>query len=299
MLKINKTIVFILLAVVILVSGVLFVYFFIYKTPQRVVKDMQNKMTNIKTVHYKSNNNITADIEESNAKLVLNIEGDSDKRDDNNPKDFLKLAVGGDYLLFSLDTEAEIKSLNKDLFFKINKVPNISGLYFGSLDFVNKWAKTEISNPNKGEEVSNLIKDPDLFKKEIKVLKSEKIEGVGTFHYKVLINRDSLLKFVNDNIEDTIFTPQEASDIKKSVNTLDDVPAEIWIGKRNNYLYKIKGNISLDISSKKIAIDFSIVFTNFDQDLKIEAPAKFEPAEKVFSGLLGDLQKLQTQNIPG
>jgi len=282
---------------IILVLIAVFSYFYIYRTPRRIIKDMQGKMSNIKTIHHKTKIEISGNVEGVNTNLKLDLEGNSDKGNKEYPKNSFTLNTEGDLSVFSLDSDLEFRSFGNELYLKVSKFPNISALYGDSFNILNRWAKTDIQGQNNsGDSLSELLRDDNLFK-DIKPLKSEKVTGVNTYHYRVIVNKESLSKIFSDQSVGSILTYKELENFKNFVYSLSDSPLDIWVGKRDSYLYKLSGSISQENEETKTMIKFSSVFGSFNQPVSIDLPEKSEPLETVFGSFVETFKKLQAAPI--
>ncbi len=67
-----------------------------------------------------------------------------------------------------------------------------------------------------------------------------------------------------------------------------EVTGEVWIGKRDKFLYKFSGEKNLDLSQfteeKKGTVigKLNIDFSNFNQPITVEPPQEFKSIEEIF-----------------
>jgi len=253
----------ILFGILLLIGGIVLGYFLIFKNPRKIISNMQQKMSQVRIIHHSTNLEIKSKIEGVDTKIDIVFEGDIDESNEKYPKYSLRVNTGGDFSMFSLNGELEARSLGSELYVKLNKVPNILALYGDSSNILNRWGKVSVSdrqgsNNNFGE----LLKDQNLFG-EIQKLRSEKIVGVDTYHYKVTLSKEALSKLSLDQSVISVLTAQEVDGFKKFIDSLVSSPLEIWVGKRDGYLYKLAGSISEGSNEDMVTIKFSSILNNF------------------------------------
>lgn len=156
----------------------------------------------------------------------------------------------------------------------------------------------------------------DLFK--VKETFSDKtIEGMGVYHYGVSLDKEGVKKIIPEIIEiyeDPIFEilkdqqgamfasmirgewVSSKKDILEELNrgidsffeAVGDISAELWIGKEDYYLYKIKLEKAVDISEMipgeagGISFGFDFNSYNFNQPITIEAPQEYKTFDEIF-----------------
>jgi len=155
-------------------------------------------------------------------------------------------------------------------------------------------------------------------------LKDEKIDKIKVYHYIVALNKEEIKKLISEimgiyydmTFEAMIevipeqFKPspeeierekQEAiKDLKRNLDEffekIGEIEGEVWIDKKDNLLYKIKGEKEIDLSKfeektqGRISIKFEMDFSNFNQPVKIEAPKEYKTLEEIFGGSLIEIQ---------
>ena len=158
-----------------------------------------------------------------------------------------------------------------------------------------------------------------LKNKKLYIVKREfpdkEIWGEKTFHYLVALNKEEIKKLMPELFEilwkyylepqfemmmPMLLPSEQPAEPKEEVRTeflktvneflekISEIQAELWIGKKDYLLYKIKGEKEIDLSKfeetmkGKIIAKLNIDFSNFNQPLKIEAPAEYKTLEKIF-----------------
>ena len=82
------------------------------------------------------------------------------------------------------------------------------------------------------------------------------------------------------DIMDKIFNEEELKKrIKEFLDKVGEIEIEYWIGKKDLLLYQLKGKTK----GERIAINFSIQYSNFDQPFKIEVPSEYKSLEEILT----------------
>jgi hypothetical protein len=252
----------------------------------------------------------------------------TDNTDKENPKTEgnYSLSLGAEGMEISL--AGEIKTIGEDIYLKVTSLPPLPFLGETFTKLKNQWVKIEkeklmeISGQKKEEveketkrylnfleEIKNLLWGREIFEVK-KNLGEEKIDNARAYHYLIKVNRDELKKLIPELIEKTNeYLQEEKQGISQEElqKFLEDFPQkfdqiydkigeisfEVWIGKRDNYLRKIKGAKEVDlglfeelkdysaIKNAKIKIGFDVRFSEFNQKVKIEAPKDFKLIDEV------------------
>jgi hypothetical protein len=201
---------------------------------------------------------------------------------------------------------------------------NIAGLK-------NQWIKIDEENtknllnslglPFTPESEEDKIKEKEIVEKFQTILKNKKLylvkkefsnEKIGkerVYHYAVILNKEEIKELFPELLKTLIEMTQSDSlpaEIdwqefqKESSTKLDeffqktgDFEAEIWIGKKDFYLYKVKMEKEFNWLENEIkmtmAIRFDIAFSNFNQPLKIEPPKDYKILEELFTPVFNPL----------
>ena len=153
----------------------------------------------------------------------------------------------------------------------------------------------------------------------VEVLADEEIEGVLVHHYRVALDKEGVkivIPELIDIFEEPVFTILEDQQGERAVEEakiewqeakaemlagldegvdelfekIGELSAELWIGKEDYYLNKIKTDKSIDFSdgwsSVLISFGFDLDFSNFDQPMTIEAPAEYKGIDEIFLPIL-------------
>lgn len=130
-----------------------------------------------------------------------------------------------------------------------------------------------------------------------------KIKNQKVYHYSVALNKEEIKKLIPEFYKILIETyplgplPTEeewkefqerfSEEFDKFFQKIGDIEGEIWIGKKDLYLYKIKGEKEIDLAKLdptakgKISIKFDLDSSKFNQPVQIEAPKEFKTLEEI------------------
>lgn len=134
------------------------------------------------------------------------------------------------------------------------------------------------------------LKDKQFYmlKKE---LADEKIADIKTYHYLVNLNQEKVKEIIDllkiseefTNLAGTQISKEDTKKVTneeflKGLEELGDKPAEIWISKKDNYLYKFKlGGGDNDF------IKLEVEFSNFNKPIDIQEPIDYKSLEEVLA----------------
>lgn len=159
------------------------------------------------------------------------------------------------------------------------------------------------------QKFQTLLKDKKLYivKREFP---DKEIRGVKTYHYLVALNKEEIKKIIpgifeilweyfppsNPGFPMTPPVPGKEEILTEILEAFDEffekvgeITAQLWIGKKDFYLYKIKGEKEIDLAKidlkakGKIIIKIEMDFSNFNQPVKIEEPEEYKLLEEIFS----------------
>lgn len=89
-------------------------------------------------------------------------------------------------------------------------------------------------------------------------------------------------------------------ELDEFLEKMKEITFELWIGKRDFYLYRIKFDQIIDIAEfipeefllekpeerLKLVLGFDVYYSNFNQPLKIEPPEEYKTLEEIFSPMI-------------
>ena len=253
--------------------------------PEKVLARMTDKMSEVESMKTKMT------IEADKVTFVMDIQTSGDIDDyvgkgsfQINIDDGLPISIGGEYI-----------EINRESFFRINKLPDLSLLGL-DLSFLNDtWIKSE----NQAEEVDQALIDKiseALKGKEILVIEeelpNEEVNGKKAFHFKVGINEEVIRESLKDIIIDLYIESLDSSplaipiesdeEIDKAMDEMIDLigklDIDIWVGRRDYLPYKIEVN--------KDQFMLRTEFSEFDEPVEVEAPGSFKTLEEIMEMLM-------------
>lgn len=77
--------------------------------------------------------------------------------------------------------------------------------------------------------------------------------------------------------------------LKESLNKIGEVNVELWIGKKDYFLYKIKGEKTFNLSQfeeemeGEISLGLNLEYSKFNQPVKIEPPTEYKELEEILT----------------
>jgi hypothetical protein len=138
-------------------------------------------------------------------------------------------------------------------------------------------------------------------------LPDEKIDETKVYHYLVSLNKEEILNIIPEIgkvIEETMWreygiAPTKEK-IKEVLDKVGEIEGEIWIGKKDYLLYRLKGEKSIDLSKfdekGTVSIKFNLENSQFNQPVKIEAPSEYKDLAEVLAPLFGEESRLKAKD---
>ncbi len=290
---------------------------------EKNVEKMIDRMMEVKTMHSDMEVGIEMtdkDINGDGLKLIVFSKGDSNSTDAENPKssgDFnIVVATGG----IEFNLAGQEKTLNEnESYFKIDTIPMIPDFVdtptlFGiDIDEIQgKWIKSGQDDSSQMGDIDELMELSENFQEKIKeiigkekayyvkeTLNSEKIGGQSMYHYVLSPNKEIINEIFLEYVEMmfgysgetlSLDEKQEAEkDTNKFLEKIGDIDVEAWIGKRDNYLYRIKFEKEINAemidedAQGKLIVKFDMNMSDFNKPVMVEAPTDFIE----FNDLLG------------
>ncbi|MGB9743358.1 MAG: DUF6612 family protein [Minisyncoccales bacterium] len=163
------------------------------------------------------------------------------------------------------------------------------------------------------KDLIELLKDKQLYLVS-QVLPIEEINGKKNYHYVIVLNREELIKlapdfsnllnqYILDLIEDSPMpiSAEEKAEMEETlkeklpqgltefVNQVSQMPIELWIGKKDSYLYRLKTEQLIDITAgnqkQTLLVKININFSNFNQPVNIAIPQEVKPIDELLREL--------------
>ena len=128
------------------------------------------------------------------------------------------------------------------------------------------------------------------------------------------LNKEEVKKIIPEILdivgekEEMLTGPESQEELQEKINQFFDkigeIMAEVWIGKKDFYLYKLDFEKEVDLSKFEkttegtIAIKFVTEFDKFNQPIEIAAPEEFKTIKEILTpreGLFGPLEEARTK----
>ena len=335
--KFSKKFLLISFLIILIVAGSVFAayHFYFQRTPQRIVRTMVRNMRDVKSFHYETNLTIKSDVpmnslfgnpssNSSIQKVTANLDASGSLNNFDKPQfsSIFDLKLGQESIKISL-AKGEIRGLDKTLYFRFNQL-----LQFGifNLDRLeNKWFKVDLNEYQANEKVNidynklldnienklslkqkkeleNLIEETNFFI-ITNVLPDENVNGVNTHHYDYRLNgiafRDFLSK-AKDILHGNNLSPKEELQLNKMLAQLSNVKGELWIGTKDNLLYKLIVNYDFVLDhGKNIKTQMKAVIelSQFNKHVNITVPKEAQSL-KTFANLIPSFSNLSQTTTP-
>jgi hypothetical protein len=127
---------------------------------------------------------------------------------------------------------------------------------------------------------------------EAEVAGSEEINGVQTTQYRVTFDEGGIQLFAEQaaNITGEEFTEEDREELIETVRKMNDGNPMMWIGDNDNLLYRFTVSPALQEEGEaEQRADVSLEFSNFGEDVDVEAPESSQSAEELFSSMFGGM----------
>ena len=305
-------------------------------SPEKVMAKMAEKAKEIKTL----NSNILAEINIKNSSVfgaTINLIGSADNTDPQNLKSegTINLSAAAEGVQFSGGLEA--KQINGVSYIKLTNLPATPMLQpilmLMGIDLEqtkNQWIKIDKDSIKKlsgttteeleqPQETANQESPPILKKIEELVqnkkfysvkeeMPDESIKGTDVYHYVVVLNKKELKGLLQELLP-TFGTEQGVSfeqekfekDFDEFAEKIGELDAELWIGKKDYYLYRLQIEKDIDLANfnpsaqGQVSLKIDTAFSNFNKSLSIEAPANAKGLEEIFGPLMERI-RIQAEN---
>lgn len=277
----KKPIAIILVILILIIGGICFAYYY-SKEPLLVLAKTLDATQNVKSMETESELKITLDdvllnaLEPGGQNMPIEKEYNIKSNFGFDYSDITNIKIKESVSLLDDNINAEFSFINRALYGKINKLDIDTAQYGYPMDqtvkdqFIGKWIKiTDLTKDalysdledsvQKGEvtkiETIALIKNHPKIIKTVKRLSSEKISGVATHHYKLEVDKNeivnALAEYATSKSGEQAQT-EEINALKENLNKYVSINNfEIWIGKKDNLVYKI----ALDVELKGLATE--------------------------------------------
>lgn len=291
--------------------------------PEKQLQKMFWEMNKIKTFNMAGELSVEGRDTEM-VKFAIKLNADIDQTDKENPKSSsdLKITItSGGYQITSV---IKTISLGQESYFKIESIPFPYSLFLPKdwikvseeiIENLGLPAKTE-EQKKKTQELTekliNLLKNKKLILVK-ELLPNEKINETDNYHYVIVLNKEEWIKLVPDfsnllqeyilgSIGNYPLTEEKKTEaeaklkeeipqkLTELIDKVSEIPIEIWFGKKDTRLYRIKIEhlivVPSETQEQTILFKAQIDFSKFNQVLTITAPAEFKPLDEVLKDIL-------------
>lgn len=131
-------------------------------------------------------------------------------------------------------------------------------------------------------------------------LPDEKINGVKNYHYLVALNNEEVKKLIPEILkiggksDESPFDPFDIEETFKEkfdefLSKVGEIKADVWIGKKDLYLYKLRLEKEIDASQfdakekGMVKIKFLTEMSNFNKPVEISEPPEFKTFKEIFT----------------
>jgi hypothetical protein len=303
--------------VLLLAGGAFAAYYFMPPSPEKIIKSADLNFSTVKTFDYSGS--IVADITApsglfsldtllqgapvastdkriagtSDTKFSIDFNGSADVTDVNHPKSDVNLNFNYSLFTFGL----EFRLIDKIFYLKVNQLPKIPDMDLSS--YANIWIKVDPEAVAKqygvGLDLQN--KTPDLtagqkkqiedltmnahFVNKITKLADDTIDGVTTYHFALTIDKPGLISYLTQLDKINNSAGSTSMDLSTVFDKIQISNAEIWIGKTDNMIYRVSGQITELPSSGTTndaipsgTVNILLNFKNFNKPSSIVAPTE-------------------------
>jgi hypothetical protein len=309
---------------------------FSHPSPRTVFEKTFNAIPDIKSFVFQAQYNgkatLDAQGQSSGGTAVFNVKIDSkvDMHDKNSPQLDLTIAgsmqaqvdgnngnASGKVHILSINKKGYLNIEDLTLTYSLSKSDPMADSFAKSFQDVvphikNKWisfdsptqARKPAMNETDLQELRKKILSFDYVDK-IDVLADEKIQGIDTYHYSIIIDQDKLYDDVKE-IEKTL-SAVLSSDYLAAINggknnnvslkTGQKLHLEIWIGKNDYFVYKVKvpeSTFKDATSGSMITTTGEMTMSDYNKPITVLAPKDATTMETIINSIFGSMMTSST-----
>ncbi len=218
----------------------------------------------------------------------------------------------GEKVFFKLTTLPEIPELEtigvdlsqiKNQWIMIDQTSTLNIFKKGGLGLTPKMKEEMEKQKRIQKKIEEFFKKEKLVGEKLFVVKKEfpdeKINGIDVYHYLVSLDNEKAIKLIVKILKkmEEIMSREygagfafEEKEIKNNLRNffskIGEINAEIWIGKKDYLLYKIKSQKTINTQifggeNVKISIELLIENSNFNKPVKILAPQNYKTIDEI------------------
>ena len=324
--KNKKIIIGVIVILLVLVAGGAAAYLFTPPKPEVVVAHMLEKMRTVNKISYQGSfqGNVSApnvlstalanspdlkSIASGSSGQVAGITNSALKFDFSGSTDFSNPASPNSANAFTISFQnfsasMEARLIGANVFVRLTQATT-----FGLFDLSkikNVWIKSdrsEFANPTADSSASNLtagqtkqIEDLYAQIKPIQITKKlpdDEINSTSVYSFNYHINKDALNRLVSGSYNIIYGHPMPNDQQLSLLQGVNFNDGQMWIGKKDNYLYKMNGGFALNFGSTTPVsgqIDWEINLSNFNEPVNIETPTDAKSTEEIQGLLMGQAE---------
>ncbi len=305
--------------------------------PEKVINEMTKKMEGIKTFHSQMDFGINIKNESAaDIAMKLEADSDRNDPNNLKSTGNMSMSFTMEGMQFSLGLETKIIGKDSYVkFTTIPALPMLTPyLQMMGIEpdqFKNQWIKVDqtalskllggaypeeldkIQEEQQKKQEEMLTKLKNLFENKKfylidKELPDEEVNGKGAYHYAVSLDKEEIKKIIPEimNIiwaetEMPALSQIQLDELQKGIDNFfekaGELSGELWIGKRDNLLYRFKGEKVFDLSKFEesakgtISLKLDINLSKFNQLVNIEVPGQYKGLDEILGSLMGQYGK--------
>ena len=291
-------------------------------SPEKIIEQMQTNMGAVKTFYSEGKIDIASREGASEFTMSMTFDNNSDISDPQYPKSNANFDITAAVEGMEFSIGMQTKVIGETYYLKLIKIPlpaqSLLSMFGTNINLIkNQWIKfdeetlkglsgatpymtQELSEKQEKAMIEKLqrifIERPIYYIKE--ELPDEEIREKKAYHYLIALDKEEIKKIIPELLDIMIefsLTPVVSVSEEEISNKIDELfenvgelSTEIWIGKKDKLIYKIKGEKEIDLNRFKgekkgiVTGKLDIEFSNFDQPVEIKAPEYFKSLEEIF-----------------
>ncbi|MBI5140112.1 MAG: hypothetical protein HZA94_01535 [Candidatus Vogelbacteria bacterium] len=312
-------------------SGAYGYYYYVNNQSDEIIAKTIDNLANIKSFEYQSEfsfgtDNIKQDsssnaITPMNGTFTLKQNGIFDGSDPSNVLSAQDTTITLESSLHKGSLVLNTMLLNRSFYIKAAGLPDSLSPYV-DLDKINNiWVSIDTVTMEDAEdmyvspEVNTAIAQIDQQKldrireglnlhpifRTSKNLGEDEINGIKTYHYATTLDKENakaLILILIQPEQGSPMTGEEAAAVEKtlteSIDALDEMSGEVWIGKNDYLPYKITGSIVMDMAkikssaiknTGKVVMGTSANLSKFNQKFDLVAPTETTPIRELMDNI--------------
>lgn len=322
-----------ILSLLILGAGGVLGYMYFFPSPERVLEKMALNIGKITSIDYSGNIALTvdkaalennsiiplgeSDSNVSNEAFSIFFNGISDLRQFDNPQNSFAFTTDIKALKEKGKIGIEFRNIEKALYIRLTSAPDLG--FFSLKPIENMWLKIEQKQIDEQFNTEELKEKKESIEKELnpekikqlrdeffkaqvfkitQTLPRETIDGRVMFHYRYIIDKEGIKRFVqtaNSIIGGKAFTAEDLATMDKELEKTDSPTGEIWIGKKDYLPYKFTmSSVFKDINDTEgsATTSLTIQVKNYNQSVVIEVPTPTKNFEEFITVLFEGSQNI-------